>query len=91
MKTGGAKKNGPGSIWKNRSLWSRIVWAALAVCFALAGARQLTEGRAMGDDGFPVDRRSEPALFWLFTSAYFALAAWILVVSWKGISTRNKD
>ncbi len=91
METGTVKKNETRPIWKNRSLWSRIVWALVAVCFALAGARQLTEGIAVGDDGFPVDRRSEPALFWLFTSAYFALAAWILVVSWKSISTRNKD
>ncbi len=64
------------------------MWSVLAVAFALFGISQIRDGRAAGTHGvFPVDRYAEPALFWIYTAAYFVIAAWILVVVAKSDSS----
>ncbi len=54
---------------------------ALGVTFALIGLSQIFGGKAEGNYGFGVYRQTEPALFWIYIAAHFAIAAWIVVVA----------
>jgi hypothetical protein len=68
---------------KNPKYWPLIAMLVLGVGFALLGITQLLEGEASGKYNFAVSRATEPTLFWLYITAHFVVAAWIILVAIK--------
>ena len=74
---------------KPMTVWTRIIWSMLAVVFAILGVSQIASGRASGEHGFPVDRHTEPVVFWIYIATYFVISGWILVALAKSRSSKK--
>jgi hypothetical protein len=70
---------------KSRRLRLRLLWLVLALAFSFFGIHALANGRTSIRAGHRYYQKSDPAMFWLITSAHFGMAAWLY---WKAATQR---